>query len=507
VRRSGEWRGIPLRDYVIYELHVGTFTQAGTFDGAIHRLDDLVSLGVTAIELMPIAQFPGPRNWGYDGVYPYAPQSSYGGPDGLARLIDAAHGRGLAVVLDVVYNHLGPEGCYLDAFGPYFTDRYKTPWGRALNFDGPGSDEVRRYFIANALYWIEDFRIDALRLDAVHAIADASAFDFVEELAVAVQRTRERLGRDVHLIAESASNDARLITQRDNGGVGLDAQWNDDFHHALYAIVTGERDGYFGDYGDAEHVARAYADGFVYQGEYSAFRGRRHGRASAGLSAERFVVYGNNHDQIGNRPQGDRLSTRVSFEELKLLATAVLLSPYVPLLFMGEEYGETAPFPYFVSHSDPALIAAVREGRRREFIGSPGGEAPDAQDESTFLRAKLDASLKGTEPHATLRRFYAELLSIRKTVTPPDARNASVVGATVVVVHMTSRSAELALVLNLGDTPADVALPTGDTWELSVDSADERWRGPGTIADRTIATGATTAVQPKSATAYRRSGS
>jgi len=284
-----EWIGLPLADYVIYELHVGTFTPTGTFDAVIERLDALRDLGITAIELMPVAEFPGGRNWGYDGVFPYAAESAYGGPDGLRRLVDAAHRSGLAVVLDVVYNHLGPEGNVLPAFGPYFTERYRTPWGDALNFDGSGSDEVRRFFVENALSWIGDFRIDALRLDAVHAIADPSAYPFVEELIDAVHRFAERRGRLVHVIAESAANDARLITPKEHGGIGCDAQWNDDFHHSLHALLTGERHDYYVDYGAPSDLATAFRDGFVYANRYSSFRDRRHGRpAGARVPGQRF---------------------------------------------------------------------------------------------------------------------------------------------------------------------------------------------------------------------------
>ncbi|MBX6363410.1 MAG: malto-oligosyltrehalose trehalohydrolase, partial [Gemmatimonadetes bacterium] len=364
-----------LADYVIYELHVGAFTPDGTFEAVIPHLERLRDLGVTAIELMPVAQFPGERNWGYDGVFPFAPQSSYGGPAGLRRLVDAAHGLGLAVVLDVVYNHVGPEGNYFGRFGPYFNPAYRTPWGGAINFDGPGSDEVRRYYIENALYWIADFHIDALRLDAVHAIVDLSARPFLAALGRAVHGLAARLGRPAYLIAESDLNDPRLVTPVEDGGYGLDAQWADDFHHALHALLTGERGGYYQDYGTVEDLARAFRTGFVYTGQYSRYRGRRHGARPVSIPAERFVVFAQNHDQIGNRALAERLSSLVPFEGLKLAAATVLLSPFLPLLFMGEEYGETAPFLYFVSHTDPALIEAVRRGRKAE-VAPLGGATP-----------------------------------------------------------------------------------------------------------------------------------
>ena len=495
---DGTWRGHRLRDYVIYELHVGTFTPEGTLDAAIEHLNELAELGITAVELMPVAQFPGSRNWGYDGVYPYAVQNSYGGADGLKRLVDAAHARALAVVLDVVYNHLGPEGCYLDRFGPYFTDRYSTPWGRAINFDGSGSDDVRRFFIGSALRFLDEFHVDALRLDAIHAIADNSALPFLEELATAVDDLRTRTDREILLIAESASNDARVITARERGGLGMDAQWNDDFHHALYALLTGDRHGYFADYGEPGQLARALREGFVYQGERSIFRGRRHGRVSIGLPPERFVVFGQNHDQIGNRAAGDRLAARLSFEQLKLLAATVLLSPNVPLLFMGEEYGETAPFAYFVSHGDRGLVDAVRRGRREEFAGFDWqDDVPDPQGQQTFERAKLDRTLADREPNATLRRWYAELLRVRRTtlaISENQHRDATADGG-IVTSHLTSGEDEVVIVMNFGTEHADALLPAGD-WELVLDSAASQWRGPGTAEH---------VVEPQAAVLYRRS--
>jgi maltooligosyltrehalose trehalohydrolase len=334
---------------------VGAYTKKGTFESIIPHLDELKKLGITAIELMPVAQFPGTRNWGYDGVYPYAVQNSYGGPEGFKRLVNACHGRGLALVLDVVYNHLGPEGNYLWDFGPYFTDRYKALWGFSINFDGPHSDDVRHYFIQNALYWVTEFHVDALRVDAVHAILDFSAEPFLEELASAVHDEAKRLNRRVYLIAESALNDTRVIRSREFGGYGLDAQWNDDFHHALHTVLTGERMGYYRDFGRLQDLAKALLEGFVYSGEYSPYRRRRHGNSSRDIPAHRFVVFSQNHDQVGNRMRGERLSELVCFERTKLAAGVMTLSPFIPLLFMGEEYGETAPFQYFVSHSDPDL--------------------------------------------------------------------------------------------------------------------------------------------------------
>ena len=416
------WSGPHLRDYIIYVLHTGVFTPEGTFDAVIDRLDGLVELGITAVELMPLGQFPGGRNWGYDGAYPFAVQNTYGGPDGLKRLVNACHQKGLAVVLDVVYNHLGPEGNYLGDFGPYFTERYRTPWGAALNFDGPDSDEVRRYFIENALYWVAECHIDALWLDALHAIMDQSPYPFLAELAEAVHGEAERHNRHIYLIAESDLNDARLLRPRELGGCDLDAHWNDDFHHALHTVITGEKTGYYQDFGQLGQLAKAFREGFIYSGEYSVYRRRRHGSSSSDITPHRFVAFAQNHDQVGNRFLGERLSRLVSFESLKLAAGAVILSPFIPLLFMGEEYGETAPFQYFVSHSDADLIEAVREGRMEEFAAfGRVDDPPDPQAEKTFQRSKLEHGLKLEGDHKVLLRFYRELLRVRKMFTSSNS--------------------------------------------------------------------------------------
>jgi len=501
---DSSWRGVPLESYVLYELHVGTFTPEGTFDAVIPRLDALKELGVTAVELMPVAQFPGGRNWGYDGVQPFAVQNSYGGPAGLRRLVEACHQRGLAVVLDVVYNHLGPEGNYLAEFGPYFTDRYHTPWGAAINYDGPGSDEVRRFFIENALYWVDDFHFDALRLDAIHGIVDPSAYPFLEELGVAVHARAESAAggqRKVYVIPESDLNDARLIRPRGAGGYGLDAQWSDDFHHALHVLLTGERAGYYQDFGpstfarDGEResnrgvarLARAFTDGFVYSGQYSAFRGRRHGNSSRDLAASCFVVFAQNHDQVGNRMLGDRLSGLVSFDAQKLAAGAVLLSPFLPLLFMGEEYGESAPFQYFVSHSDAELIEAVRKGRREEFAAFGWkGEVPDPQDEATFLRSKLHWELRGKDQHRTLLEFHRELLRLRKEIPALARRSKEEMEVTplgeenILLIRRGKSPSEALVVFHFGKKPVKRALPVpAGSWKKQLDSADPQWCGKG----------------------------
>jgi len=486
------WSGLPLEEYIVYELHVGTFIPEGTFGAIITRLDELKDLGITAVELMPVAQFPGNRNWGYDGVYPFAVQDSYGGPEGLKNLVNTCHRKGLAVILDVVYNHLGPEGNYIADFGPYFTDRYKTPWGAALNFDGPYSDQVRRFFIENAIYWLTDLHIDALRLDALHAILDISSYSFVEELSVEFHEQVKQQKRKAYLIGESAANDARLIKSRELGGYGLDAQWNDDFHHSLHVLLTGEQAGYYQDFGRLHHLVKAFREGFVYSGEYSPYRRRRHGVSSKDIPAHRFVVFSQNHDQVGNRAQGERLSRIVSFEALKLAAGTVLLSPYIPLIFMGEEYGETAPFPYFVSHAEPELIEAVRKGRREEFAAFRWqGEIPDPQDEKTFTSARINRNLRDQGQHCVLLEFYKELIRLRK-VTPAlanlskdtleikaDEENKAI------IMHRWKDNSEVIAVFNFADGGVSIRLtvPVGQ-WRKYLDSAEERWQGSGsTIPD------------------------
>jgi maltooligosyltrehalose trehalohydrolase len=484
---DANWSGLPLSRYLIYELHVGSFTSQGTFDAAISQLDRLIDIGITALELMPVAQFPGTRNWGYDGTYPFAAQNSYGGPQGLKRLVNACHRKGLAVVLDVVYNHLGPEGNYLRDFGPYFTDFYKTPWGEAINFDGPDSDAVRRFFIENALYWVSDCHVDALRIDAVHAILDFSAQPFLEQLGRAVHREAEKLNRRIYCIAESALNDTRVVRSRQFGGFGLDAQWNDDFHHALHSLLTGETSGYYCDFGRLQDLSQSWREGFAYAGRYSRYRRRRHGNSSRAIPARRFVVFAQNHDQVGNRLCGERLTQLATFEQLKLAAAAVLLSPFIPLIFMGEEYAESAPFAYFVSHSDPELVAAVREGRRREFAAFGWqAEPPDPQAEDTFRQSKLNHSLGRKGRHEVMARFYRELIRLRKThagLARLSKKNMDIADDEqnmLLVVRRWSKAAEVWMMLHFGDRHAamTVSIPEG-RWIKALDSADTQWLGPG----------------------------
>jgi maltooligosyltrehalose trehalohydrolase len=490
-----DWKGIPLEEMIVYELHTGTFTPEGTFEAIVPFLDYLRNeLGITAIELMPVAQFPGERNWGYDGAYLFAPQNSYGGPDGLKRLINACHQKGLAVILDVVYNHLGPEGNYLGEYGPYFTDRYKTPWGPAVNFDGSESDEVRKFVIDNVLYWVTEYHIDGLRIDAIHGIFDFSAQHILDEIRESVHQQARRLGRQIVVIAESDLNDVRVINPPSKGGYGLDAQWNDDFHHCLHTLLTGEQNGYYQDFGDLSQMAKAIGEGFVYSGQYSPYRKRRHGSPSKHLLPTRFVVFSQNHDQVGNRMQGDRLTTLVPLEALKLAAGIVLLSPNIPLLFMGEEYGEEAPFQYFVSHSDRGLIEAVRKGRMEEFSSFQWeGEIPDPQDQMTFIRSKINLDLRLHEKNNTLFEFYGMLIKLRKerpSLSCLDKKGMQVRGfekERVLLVQRECKGDRLICIFNFNQKP--IKIETGiekGTWQKIFASASDEWDGMGALVPESI---------------------
>jgi maltooligosyltrehalose trehalohydrolase len=480
------FRGHALADLVFYELHVGTFTAAGTFEAVIPHLPQLVELGITAIELMPVAEFPGSRNWGYDGVHLYAPQSTYGGPRGLRRLVDAAHGQGLSVVLDVVYNHLGPEGNYLGEFGPYFTERYATPWGAAINFDGPDSEGVRRHFVDNARYWVREFHLDGLRLDAIHSIFDAGPAHILTEAAEAAREEARRLGRPVHIVAESHDNDRRIVLPVAEGGLGLDAVWADDFHHALHSRLTGERGGYYADFVDGHGLARALAEGFAFQGEPSEYFGRPRGTPSADLGGDRFVVCLQNHDQVGNRAQGDRLSTIVPFAAAKMAAALLCAAPALPLLFMGEEYGETSPFQFFTSYLDPALIEAVRRGRAEEFARFGWeGKIPDPSEPATFLRSRLSHPLAGAPRHRELRDYYRHWLQLRRSHPALGAngkeRTRCEVDASGNVLSLSRFGPSgpgVRLVANLAAEPRSFAPPAAD-WRVLLDSEDKRFAGSG----------------------------
>lgn len=460
---DSRWRGFQLASEVIYELHVGTFSAEGTFEGVIDRLDALLELGVGVIELMPVNQFPGRRGWGYDGVDLYAVHDAYGGPEGLKRLVDACHERGLGVILDVVYNHLGPTGNHLDRFGPYFTDRYETPWGEAVNLDGPGSDEVRAFFLDNALMWLRDYHVDGLRLDAIHAFLDGSARHFLEELGERVEELEAVLGRPLWLIAESDLNDPRIVRRREVGGYGIDAQWSDDLHHALHSVLTGEREGYYVDFGALEDVASALRRVFVNDGRWSTHRQRRHGRPVTDLSAHRFIGYLQSHDQVGNRARGERIGQLVSRGLVEIGAALVLTAPTVPMLFAGEEWAASTPFLYFTDHHDPELAAAVREGRRREFaaFGWAPESVPDPQDPETFARSRLRWSERAESPHREMLEWIRSLIALRRR-TPEllDGRLEQVAvrvdetARTIVV-----RRAGIVVAANLGDRARRVGLP------------------------------------------------
>jgi maltooligosyltrehalose trehalohydrolase len=469
----------PLREALIYELHVGTFTAEGTYTGAERHLQHLADLGVTHVELLPLATFPGAHGWGYDGVDLYAPLPAYGTPQDLARFIRACHDLGLAVLLDVVYNHIGPDGNYLSQFGPYFTDRVKTPWGEAINYDGPGSDAVRRFVIDNALMWLEDYGFDGLRLDAVHAIYSFEAVHVLEELADDVRVLGERLDRSFVLIAESDLNDPRLVRESAVGGFGLDAHWTDDFHHALHRFFTGEHEGYYVDFRGLEDIAVALEQGYVYQGQYSAHRQRRHGRPAEGVSADQLVIYSQNHDQIGNRARGERLSMLLELPQLKAIAALTLLSPYVPMLFQGEEWGATTPFLYFTDHQDPELGKLVAEGRSKEFSAFAwSGDVPNPQARDTYERSKLDWSELHSPEHADLLEWYRRLIAIRRV------RSAKFGGAMAHVEYDPAaqwfrfRVKDTLAVFNFSSQPQRVPMPAGD-WDLALSSDAEETDGTG----------------------------
>ena len=492
-----KWKGIPLEKMIVYELHAGTFTTEGTFEAIISLLGRLLKLGINAIEIMPVAQFPGERNWGYDGAYPFAVQNSYGGPVGLKKLVNVCHSKGIAVILDVVYNHLGPEGNYLENFAPYFTDKYKTPWGKAINFDDFYSYGVRDFFIQNALYWFEYYHVDALRLDAIHSIFDISGKHILSELSEKVDELSKLKKRKFYLIAESDLNDVKIVRRRNQGGYGIDAQWCDDFHHALHALLTYESIGYYKDFGKIEHLVKAMKEGLVYSWQYSEFRRRYYGSSSKDVPAHQFVVFSQNHDQVGNRIFGERLPSLVDFEGLKLAAGMVIFSPYIPLLFMGEEYAEDAPFLYFVSHSDPQLIEAVREGRKKEFRSFKWNkwhkEPLDPQNVDTFLASKLKWEKLSEVKHRTIFNFYQLLIELRKGIpalSNLDKNNleiSTVKKKKVIIFYRWYAKSKVFLIANFNrdNTNFSVSIPDG-SWKKIIDSSEEKWLGPGSLLTDTI---------------------
>ncbi|PSB07885.1 malto-oligosyltrehalose trehalohydrolase [Pleurocapsa sp. CCALA 161] len=494
--QDSQWTGIPLEEMIIYELHVGTFTPEGTFKAIIPRLSDLVELGVNTIELMPIAQFPGDRNWGYDGVYSYAVQNSYGRPEDLKQLVDEAHQQGIAVILDVVYNHFGPEGNYMAHYAPYFTHTYQTPWGDAINFDNAYSDGVRNYFSENVLYWLEIYHIDGLRLDAIQAIYDAGAKHILQEMAEKVEEFSHQVGKKFYLIAESDRNDVRIIRPRELGGYGLDAQWSDDFHHSLRTVLTKESGGYYVDFGTCQQLAKAYQNTFVYDWQYSQFRKRYHGNVIGDRPAWQFVVCIQNHDQIGNRMLGERLSDLIDFEAVKLAAGALLLSPYIPLLFMGQEYGEESPFLYFVSHEDPDLVAAVREGRKQEFTDFHlEGEYIDPQSTQAFNLSKINWQQKNEEKHQVLWQFYQQLINLRKTIPALkklDKQNLQVTAEEsdrLITLHRWQNDSQIFSIFNFNDQNVELKnVVLRGKWQKILDSSETKWMGSGSNLPEKIET-------------------
>lgn len=471
------WTGLPLRDYIIYELHTGTFTPQGSFDGIAQRLEYLKhELGITVIELMPVAAFPGERNWGYDGVSPYAVQASYGGPEGLKRLVDAAHRVGIAVILDVVYNHLGNEGNYLRLFGPYFTDRYRTPWGDAINYDGPGSQGVRQFFVANALYWISEYHLDGLRLDAVQTIRDQSPRHILAEIQDEVQSLAKILKRQVCVIAESDENDARLLRAPSEGGYGLDAVWSDDFHHAIHAAMTGESSGYYQDFGRLAQIVRALNEGFVYQGEHFKFWNRARGTPSRGIPLPAHVVCIQNHDQVGNRAKGERLTELIPRGARKLAAALLMLAPETPLIFMGQEYDEAAPFQFFTSYQDAELARKVSAGRRTEFKDFAWDDVPDPQSAETFRRSRLNGNLVAGENE--MLRWYRSLIEMRKAYVTHSDRScrARLWNEATILLELPATNPKLLLVAGFKSAPGAPKYDLSPEWKLALANDEDGYK-------------------------------
>jgi maltooligosyltrehalose trehalohydrolase len=506
---DGGWSGIPLDEMIIYELHVGTFTQEGTFEAMIPRLRELREFGINAIEIMPVAQFPGDRNWGYDGAYTYAVQNSYGGPDGLKKLIDAAHQEGLSVILDVVYNHFGPEGNYTSLYGPYFTESYKTPWGMAMNFDDIYSHGVRNYFIENVLYWFENYHFDALRLDAVHAIYDLGAKHILQEMAEKVAALSDSFGRKLYLIAESDLNDVRVIRERELGGHGMDAQWSDDFHHVLHVLLTGEQRGYYQDFGKVEQLAKAYKESFVYSWEYAPHRKRYHGSDASDRPGHQFVICTQNHDQVGNRMLGERLTHLVSFEALKLAAAALMLSPNIPMIFMGEEYAEDSPFLYFISHTDADLVEAVRQGRKREFAAFHAeGEFLDPFSVDTFHQSQLKWEKRQEGKHKALLELYQHLIQLRrtlpalKTLDKQNLEASAVEEDKLLFLRRGSSGSQIFCIMNFNDKDVTVKTSPGGIWRKILDSSDSKWMGSGSTMPEKLLHEQEATISPQSFALY-----
>lgn len=481
---DANWNNIPLAEYIIYELHIGTFTPEGTFLAAIDKLDHLLKLGITAVEIMPVSSFPGSRNWGYDGVFPFAVQESYGGPEQLQNFVNECHHRGIAVILDVVYNHFGPEGNQLADFGPYFTDKYRTPWGQAINFDDAYCDGVRAYFIENVLMWLRDFHIDALRLDAVHAINDFSATHILAEIKSYVDQLTEITDKPYYLIEECDLNDVKYLRPLTANGYGMDAQWADDFHHALRVTVGEPKIGYYKDFNGISDLAKAYKQAFVYDGIYSEVRQKCYGSSPRGLDSTQFVVCAQNHDQVGNRMMGERSYNLYGFNMSKVLATAVLLSPFIPMLFMGEEWGETNPFLYFVSHTNEDLVEAVRKGRKEEFKAfQDEGETLDPQSENTFKHSKLQWQLLNEKQHQQLFEFYKDLIALRrlhpalKSTNFNDIMVQAFEDKNVLLIQRKNAEDKLLYVMNFSSSAQQIDLNLTNNYKCLINSNSNKYRG------------------------------
>lgn len=486
------WINPPQEEYIIYELHTGAFSAEGTFEGIESRLDHLVDLGITAIEIMPVAQFPCDRNWGYDGVYPFAVQNSYGGPKALMHLVNVCHQKGIAVVLDVVYNHIGPEGNYFGEYGKYFTKKYNTPWGDAINFDDEWCDAVRNYYIENVLMWLRDFHIDALRMDAVHAIKDLSTKHILQEIKENVNELIGITGKQHYLMVELDLNDPRFIDPLDKRGYGMDAQWVDEFHHALRVTAGGDRNGYYSDFTGIKDLEKSFCDAYVFDGVYSEHRLKTFGAKAADNPGKQFVVFSQNHDQVGNRMLGERSSQLFSFEMQKLMAATVLVSPYLPLLFMGEEWSAKSPFQYFVSHSDPELVEAVRKGRKAEFADFHAkGEAPDPQSEETFNNSKLNWNELKHDDSQKMFDYYKTLIALRKqmpALSNLDRNNSSVAimaSQQILVLERKYQEQTIACIMNFSADEQLLNIKSDESWKEIFNSADARFNGPG-ISDKGI---------------------
>ncbi len=508
---DNDWNNLSLKNYLFYELHTGTFSNEGTFKGVEKKLDYLIDLGITAIEIMPVAQFPGDRNWGYDGVFPFAVQNTYGGSYSFQNLINLCHQKGLAVVLDVVYNHMGPEGNFFENFGKYFTEKYKTPWGSAINYDDAWCDEIRYFFIENVLMWFRDFHIDALRMDAVHAIKDFSPKHILEEIREKVNQLEKKTGKTHHLIIECDLNDKRFINQLSEGGYGIDAQWSDEFHHALRVTAGQEKKGYYMDFNGIKDLAKCYESAYVYTGQYSKERFKNFGTDPKNNPGEQFVVFSQNHDQIGNRMQGERTSKLNTFEMQKLLAAAVFISPFLPLLFMGEEICEPNPFLYFISHEDSELVEAVRKGRKEEFLHfHHDGEVPDPFSEETYNNSKIQWELINVEPHQTMFKYYQSLIKLRKENLVLNDFNRNNIKTNfnesdnTLVIERWNDQNSIICFMNFSEEIRSFTISDSQIkWIKIFDSADIKWKGNSTSPD-IAEINSIIQIQPESLTIYSK---